>query len=112
LWRGLVEISVVIDPRVSACVGPTAYAIERVIEEGVTNAVRHGSATEIVIDIQPDGSNIAVVVTDNGTGPGDGAPGLGSTHLDEITDSQWSLKAALGGVGSSLTALVTRTPRG
>lgn len=112
LWRGLVEIEVIVDPRVAACAGATAYGVERVIEEGVTNAVRHGSATEIVIDIQPDGSNIAVVVTDNGTGPGDGAPGLGSTHLDEITDSQWSLKAALGGVGSSLTALVTRTPRG
>ena len=112
LWRGLVEIEVIVDPRVAACAGATAYGVERVIEEGVTNAVRHGSATGIVIDIQPDGSNIAVVVTDNGTGPGDGAPGLGSTHLDEITDSQWSLKAALGGVGSSLTALVTRTPRG
>ena len=112
LWRGLVEIEVIVDPRVAACAGATAYGVERVIEEGVTNAVRHGSATEIVIDVQPDGANIAVVVTDNGTGPGDGAPGLGSTHLDEITDSQWSLKAALGGVGSSLTALVTRTPRG
>ncbi len=110
LWRGLVDIEVVVDPLVAACAGATAYGVERIIEEGVTNAVRHGGATGIVIDVQPDGARIAVIVTDNGTGPGDGEPGLGSIYLDEITDNAWSLTPAPGGAGSSLTALVTRGP--
>ena len=104
LWRGLLGVEVIVDPPVAEIDGPTAYDVERVIEEAVTNAVRHGGATSIVIEVAADGEVIDVIVTDNGQGPMGGAPGLGSSYLDELTNHQWSLQSARYGSGSTLTA--------
>lgn len=56
--------------------------------EAVTNAVRHGMATEICIILTSD----VLEVTDNGTGPRNGSPGMGSALFSSLGDDEiWSL---------------------
>src|SRR5690606_17317576 len=40
----------------------------RIAQEAVTNAVRHGHALEIVIDLQVKGDRVTLAVSDNGRG--------------------------------------------
>src|SRR5690606_37888584 len=40
----------------------------RIVQEAVTNAVRHGHASEIVIDLQVNGDRVTLSVSDNGRG--------------------------------------------
>jgi two-component system NarL family sensor kinase len=42
--------------------------IFRIIRECLTNAIRHGNATDIHIKVAPEGNNCNIIVTDNGKG--------------------------------------------
>ena len=91
LWSGLCEIDVSIDPTVTARTGRLARDIGRVVEEGVSNAIRHGGADAISIQIRESADGILVEVRDNGCGPTGGVPGLGSSLLDSVS-SCWILE--------------------
>jgi signal transduction histidine kinase len=45
-----------------------AIAIFRVIQESLTNVLRHAAADQLVVDIEEDGSTIRIRVEDNGCG--------------------------------------------
>ncbi len=45
-------------------------AIYRIVQEGITNAIRHGNAQEIDVHVSLDGERIGVAVHDNGSGAG------------------------------------------
>ena len=96
LWAGLCSIDVAISPEVAAMNGRRARDVGRVVEEGLSNAVRHGRAKAITVSVEPSESGAAdgvvVVVEDNGNGPGDGERGLGSSMLDGVSSS-WELSA-------------------
>ncbi|MEN9805365.1 MAG: hypothetical protein RIS41_2212 [Actinomycetota bacterium] len=79
-WKGLAEISVVgevdefaADP---ACV--------RVVEELVSNAVRHGGARRVDVSIESDGTDRVITVADDGQALGEGRPGLGTSLLERV----------------------------
>jgi two-component sensor histidine kinase len=106
-WRGLVNVQVTSDlaldltPQdVSACV--------LVAEEAITNAVRHGLASSIDIAIVPALHNWAITITDNGVGPRNGRPSLGTLTLNQIAGESWSLVANGSGVGSILTVQIPK----
>ena len=63
----------------------------RVVEEGLTNAIRHGQATVIRVSVGVEAAGVAVVVADDGVGPGAVTAGLGSALLDQATGGAWSL---------------------
>jgi signal transduction histidine kinase len=69
-------------------------SIGRIVEEGISNAIRHGKATriDIVVSTRPDGT-CDVEITDNGTGPQGGKPGIGSALLHQSSAGAWSLIA-------------------
>jgi two-component system sensor histidine kinase UhpB len=46
-----------------------ALALYRAAQEGLTNAIRHGEARRIVIDLRPAGGALDLSVTDDGKGP-------------------------------------------
>ena len=56
--------------------------VHRFVEEGILNALRHGRARTISVDVTEaddvSGSRLAVVVADDGVGPGYGLRGLSS----------------------------------
>ena len=40
----------------------------RIVQEAITNAVRHGHATEVTVDLQVAGQDVKLAISDNGQG--------------------------------------------
>ena len=58
-------------------------ALYRVVQEGMTNAVRHGKADRIEIRITRTGNTVSVKIRDNGTGCASPEEGFGLRHMRE-----------------------------
>nr|WP_274635770.1 sensor histidine kinase [Microbacterium bovistercoris] len=58
----------------------TAY---RIVQEALTNVVRHSEAAHAVVRLHRDGDRLVVVVDDDGTGAGAGAEGGGMRGMRE-----------------------------
>lgn len=106
LWDGLCSFAILIDSTVATVESSVAVTVGRIVEESISNALRHGKATFIDISItRIDESNVQVVVIDNGLGPRGGKASLGSAFLEQASAGRWSLRALSS--GSQLEALVT-----
>ncbi len=88
-------------------------AIYRLVQEGLTNAARHGAARQVWIAISANDGAIRVSVEDDGTGISDGASsdGLGLKGMRERISA---LSGSLGlgarpGGGTRLTAEIPRS---
>lgn len=90
LWSGLCAIDVQISPELGEVGGRTARNVGRVVEEGLSNAIRHGAATVIQVRITGRTTDVLIVINDNGIGPQRGPRGLGSSLLDSVSSS-WEL---------------------
>ena len=75
---------------VPTAVGSAAY---RIVQEAVTNVVRHSGATRARIDVTVGPDDLDVSVTDNGRGPGSDDPEHAGTGLRGMRERA----AALGG---------------
>lgn len=104
LWSSLCNITVTIDPKASTIDGQQARDIGRVVEEGLSNAIRHGEADSIDVRIETNAEHVTVTVTDDGSGPKDGPRGLGSSLLDSVSEA-WTLRRLPR--GSELTVSVS-----
>lgn len=102
VWKLLCACATRID--VASQTPECASRVGRVVEEAITNAVRHGGATAVDIEIRQQGDGVYVRVTDDGRGPANGDRGLGSAILDHATEARWVLEA--GDHGAVLTAMV------
>lgn len=58
-------------------------ALYRVVQEALSNAVRHGAPDRIDVTLARDDRRIALTVVDNGRGLGDGATGFGIPGMRE-----------------------------
>lgn len=58
-------------------------AIYRVIQESITNSIRHGNASQIWIEISQKNLNIRISIRDNGTGCKEMKKGFGTRHIEE-----------------------------
>lgn len=84
-------------------------SLVQVVSEGVSNAVRHGFAKNLKINIQrseSDNSQIEVTVEDDGLGPRSGQPGLGTELFNATSGTNWALTSGKFG-GSVLRARLT-----
>lgn len=63
-----------------------AEAVYRIVQESVTNALRHGGADRIEISISRVYDQLEIQVQDNGTGCSDIKPGFGLRHMKERLD--------------------------
>ena len=61
----------------------TEVVIYRVVQEALTNVVRHAHATVARVRVTSDGQLVQVVVDDNGTGAGGASPRLGWLGMRE-----------------------------
>lgn len=57
--------------------------IYRIIQESITNSIRHGKATEIDIDMSKEYSIVSLEISDNGIGASNLKYGFGLTHMEE-----------------------------
>jgi two-component system sensor histidine kinase UhpB len=92
------EVSVTIEPDESRSRDIIDETLYRVVQEGVSNAVRHGEASRITVTVAPDEGrgHIVASIVDNGRGltaanSNCGAPGFGLLGMRERV-------AALGGL--------------
>jgi len=91
LWDELCAITLEFDDSVDQHMSD-GTAVGRVVEEGLANAIRHGKATTIRVDVAWEESGCARIrIEDNGSGLSDkAAAGLGSTVLDQATGGRWT----------------------
>ena len=86
--RGLaVELSIDLDGGVESLVELTAF---RIVQESLTNAIRHAGATQAWVRVSRATSNLQVEVRDNGRPPpraNDTAPGYGLRGMAERVEA-------------------------
>ena len=58
-------------------------AIYRIVQEGITNAIRHGNATKIRIEMRRTDEGIHILISDNGKGCKGIEEGFGLRHMRE-----------------------------
>ena len=78
------------------------------VEEAITNAVRHGGATTMQIDMRIDeAGNLQCTFTDNGKGMSDTAVhGVGSAIFTSITGGNWSRTNREDGLGVRVLLII------
>ena len=102
-WAGILALTWEIDDtEVPLAVVPT---IATLLSEALTNAVVHGAASRVTIRIASCDGTLELLVTDDGSGPGAGPPGLGSALFDDTTAQRWELVAGPTG-GATMRATV------
>ena len=102
-WQGMLEIRWSLpDAELDATV---VDQVGNVVRECLANASIHGAASEATVRILLDADGVLVEITDNGSGVGDGAPGLGSAVLNEATGGQWTIASVRAG-GAQVRAVV------
>jgi signal transduction histidine kinase len=93
LWDQICTISFTISENVTDLDSRKVSQIGRVVEEAISNAVRHGHAKNLSIQLTKASSNsIDIEILDDGIGPQNGASSLGSALLTQVSGGNWSLK--------------------
>lgn len=94
-WEGLIAIKIKIDPALADISNERVKDLGEVIEEIISNSVRHGCSQNISIDItsiaHPD---IQVSIEDDAVNPLPSVPsrvGLGTKILNLVSDGRWSI---------------------
>ena len=106
-WEGLISIKVKIDPDLENIANDRVRDLGEVIEEIISNSVRHGSSQNIAISItrstHPD---VHIDIEDDALKPlplGQSRIGLGTKILNLVTDSRWSISHVEGKTTVNLT---------
>lgn len=102
LWGDACVFRAIISGDVEGLVDPVS--VGRIVEEGITNGIRHGAAQEIDVSVTSDGDFAVIEVVDDGEGPRRGTPGLGTAMIEHATGGQWSL--VRDGAKTRLTARI------
>ena len=97
LWHGLCAFELQIDPRLVDVTNPEPREVGRIIEEGISNSIRHGGASKIAVSVMSgaDGS-VVIQIDDNGSGiskTSQNKPGIGSAIFASATRGSWSLSS-------------------
>ena len=95
-WAGLAEVNLVVADDAQQMVTADVRAV---VEELVANAVRHGGATRVDVDVTRDGNGCVIVVGDNGAGAASSRSGLGSILIERVgevervaTSNGWTVR--------------------
>ncbi len=77
------EINLYIEPKVMKLSPDEEDAVYRIVQESITNAIRHGHATKIDIAVVATSRQLTIIAQDNGSGCGYIKPGFGLRHMRE-----------------------------
>ena len=94
-WEGLITIKVSIDPILEMVTNGRVKDLGEVIEEIISNSVRHGDSQNISIIItSSDYPDIKLLIEDDAVNPLPSIPsrvGLGTKILNLVSDGRWSI---------------------
>lgn len=107
-WGGVVAIHAIIDDELAS---DAQVDWRMILEEAVTNAVKHGLATNIQIIISVEQQSVLVIVEDDGLGPRGGNPGLGSYMFTTACAMAWSLDKSDSMLGAKLNLIIPARAR-
>lgn len=79
-----VDLTAAIDPALERIEGPLAQTVYRVIQEALTNVLRHAEASSAHVEASVDGGALALEISDDGRGfPAENVFGRGLTGMHE-----------------------------
>lgn len=94
-WKGLLEINLYIDPDLVSIRNPRVRDLGEVIEELISNSIRHGKAKRIELKVIPSGErDVQVISIDDASTPppiNQGRVGLGSRIFNLASDGRWAI---------------------
>jgi two-component sensor histidine kinase len=108
LWRGVIDVEFVVD-ELGACQPSELGLVDRIVNELVNNAHRHGMASHVRIELSLKLDTINLDARDNGVGLRNGAPGLGSALLAASTQGRWTRSTRQDSTGTIVHATLART---
>jgi hypothetical protein len=85
-WRGIADVKIVID-WIDALETSVLNDVIALIDEGVSNAIRHAKASTITVSGSRVGADVHLEILSNGSGMTDQVPGLGTKLFNELTSS-------------------------
>ena len=100
-WRGLTRIKMNIPPELDT-VSKNGEIISQLIEESVINAIRHGKAKNVKVDVLIEGDICRIKVQDDGKLKSTKKPGLGST-LFQVFAPDWKLQTNKDGTLATMS---------
>jgi len=106
-WDGFIDLETTLSADLENEPCDRSWALVEVLYEAVSNAIRHGKASRVYVEISKAQSEIVVTVSDNGLGVTKGRPGLGSRIIQEITQGNWELQN--GDIGGAVLKLRLRS---
>jgi two-component sensor histidine kinase len=108
-WVGLLDIDLHIDPALGSIQSPRVRDLGEVIEELISNSIRHGKARRIELKVLRSGAkDIEIVAIDDSSvapSSADQKSGLGTRIFNLASDGRWSVKR----VGSTTEFKLTMT---
>lgn len=99
-WELTLEVTTIVTPSIDDSVfTPHVHYINLVLAEALTNSAKHGFAHTVRIIISASKNSLSIDVEDDGLGPRNGQPGLGTHLFMSMPNASWSLmrSATLGG---------------
>jgi len=97
-WEALMTVDTVLGVVVDASLHDR---IVHVVEEGLSNAYRHGGAMSVACTVMAEEGCVVVTISDDGSFSGvSGSPGMGSALLDSIAPGRWTLQRSERGGGA------------
>lgn len=90
-WSAVADVTLQYEPNWS---GPLQHGqlIIGIAEEAIANAVRHGHASTIALQVRGIDHDVVVVVENDGTVQPIGQPGVGTRWLDQVSRNDWQLQ--------------------
>jgi signal transduction histidine kinase len=101
-WQGLVDVKIRSAPVHSSL----WQSVEDIVSEAITNAHKHGFATNVDVEISETGEFLQIEITDDGIGPRQSGDGYGLRMVNAQTSGNWSFGASADGQGSTLKAIL------
>ena len=106
-WEGLIALKLSVDPALEGVANDRVKDLGEVIEEVISNSVRHGGSQNISISItSSDHPDIQLLIQDDAMNPLPSVPariGLGTKILNLVSDGRWSISH----VGAKTTVKLT-----
>mgnify|MGYP003345566136 FL=1 len=105
-WKDLLKVKTSIDKKIGNIDPAKAQEIGNAINEGLSNAFRHGNASLVSINIEKHRLGIKIEIIDDGDGPKNGKGGLGTEWFNAIAGKSWNLVALENRNGARLELLI------
>ena len=100
-------VRIAIDPSLRIDSLDVAQTIVRVVQEGMTNAVRHAEAEQVTVTLRRDGAQLRLDIADDGRARGPIRAGHGLTGMRErIEEHGGELRVECGAGGTTLHVLL------